>query len=176
MELRALNQLRADNVAEQNFGDCKGISNLLVSLLNEAGLDAHHAWIGTRRLPYDYSLPSIVVDNHMICALNHNGEWIFLDGTDNTADWRFPSAHIQGKSVLIGSGQDYLIETVPIGQTADSRLEFNLNIKLTGNPISEAEGSIKFLGYETNTLMSWYQNTERDKQHKLPVYISEYYL
>jgi hypothetical protein len=58
----------ASKVFTNKFGDCKGMANLLCTMLKLAGFDARLAWIGTNDRPYDYSLPSMIVDNHMICA------------------------------------------------------------------------------------------------------------
>lgn len=45
----------ASEVCRTRYGDCKGMSNLLHTLLRARGLDAHLSWVGTRMLPYNYS-------------------------------------------------------------------------------------------------------------------------
>ena len=71
----------AQNVLKNKYGDCKGKANLLKEMLKLAGYDARLTWIGTSDLPYDYTLPSLAVDNHMICTLILDGKRYFLDGT-----------------------------------------------------------------------------------------------
>ena len=73
----------AQNVLKKKYGDCKGKANLLKTMLTIAGFDARLTWIGTSDLPYDYSLPSLAVDNHMICTIILNGKRFFLDGTED---------------------------------------------------------------------------------------------
>ena len=50
----------AHEVASLKYGDCKGMANLLVNLLKAEGLDARHAWIGTRMNNYNYKIPSLL--------------------------------------------------------------------------------------------------------------------
>ena len=113
---------RADHVFNKKYGDCKGMANLLKAMLIEAGFDARLTWIGTKRIAYDYSTPSLAVDNHMICSLVKDGEIIFLDGTEKFNSLGEYANRIQGKQVLIENGENYLLETVP-----EVRADFNKN-------------------------------------------------
>src|SRR5690606_29442469 len=63
----------AQNVLVNRYGDCKGMANLTKEMLKVAGFDARLAWIGTNRIPYTYELPSLAVDNHMICVVYAEG-------------------------------------------------------------------------------------------------------
>ena len=103
-------------VARKRFGDCKGMSCLLATMMRHAGLDAHECWIGTRDIPYTYTENyTPFVDNHMITAYKHNNTWYFLDATDEFIPFGYPSAFIQGKEALIGiDKENYVLETVPV--------------------------------------------------------------
>jgi hypothetical protein len=103
----------AQNVYKNKYGDCKGKANLLKEMLKLAGYDARLTWIGTSDLPYDYSLPSLAVDNHMICTLTLNGKRYFLDGTEDYIALNDYAQRIQGKQVLIEDGKNYIIDKVP---------------------------------------------------------------
>lgn len=102
-------------VCNRRFGDCKDMSCLLTTLLQMAGIDAHFTWIGTRDIPYDYTDVSLpITDNHMICAANINGQWIFLDATDPNCIFGFPSGFIQGKQALVAINEtEYKALRVP---------------------------------------------------------------
>ena len=103
----------AQNVLTKKYGDCKGKANLLKEMLKLAGYDARLTWIGTSDLPYDYSLPSLAVDNHMICTLILNGKRYFLDGTEDYIALNDYAQRIQGKQVLIEDGDNYIIDKIP---------------------------------------------------------------
>jgi hypothetical protein len=59
----------AQEVIRKKYGDCKGMANLTKELLTAQGFDARLTWLGTSHLAYDYSTPSLMVDNHVICTL-----------------------------------------------------------------------------------------------------------
>ncbi len=103
----------ASMVYKNKFGDCKGMANLLTTLLKLAGFDARLVWIGTTDKPYDYSLSSLLVDNHMICALKYNNKFYFLDGTEKYIAFDDYAERIQGRQALVEDGENYILQNVP---------------------------------------------------------------
>jgi hypothetical protein len=101
------------NVYNNRYGDCKGMANLLKSMLRCVGYDARLTWIGTNRIAYDYHVPSVIVDNHMICTVFLNGKQYFLDGTESFIGLNDYAHRIQGRPVLIENGKEFLIDTIP---------------------------------------------------------------
>lgn len=118
-------------VLANRYGDCKGMANLLKNMLTSVGIDAHITWIGTKHIPYDYRIPSVIVDNHMICTVFLDGKTYFLDGTEDYIGIEDYAHRIQGKPVLIANGSTFLIDTVPdlpvernlVSRTAGFRIE-----------------------------------------------------
>ena len=94
----------AQEVFKSKYGDCKGMANLMTEMLKLAGLEAYMTWIGTRHIPYDYTLPSLAVDNHCISTVIIGGKEYFLDGTEKYIPFGDYAWRIQGKEVLIGKG------------------------------------------------------------------------
>lgn len=103
----------SQNVFSKRYGDCKGMANLTKQMLKIAGFDARLCWIGTNHIAYDYSTPSLSVDNHMICALIMDGKKYFLDGTEKYNPFGEYAYRIQGKEVLIENGDNYILEKIP---------------------------------------------------------------
>ncbi|HYE53490.1 MAG TPA: transglutaminase domain-containing protein [Chitinophagaceae bacterium] len=143
----------AQNVLSKKYGDCKGKANLLAQMLKLAGYDARLTWIGTSDLPYDYSLPSLGVDNHMICTVILDGKRYFLDGTEEHIALNDYAHRIQGKQVLIEDGNNYIIDKIPefpaernkVQTTAKLRLE-NDNLVGTVNTTYNGEAKINVAG------------------------------
>jgi Transglutaminase-like superfamily len=138
----------AQNVLKNKYGDCKGKANLLKTMLTVAGFDARLTWIGTSDLPYDYSLPSLSVDNHMICTVILNGKKYFLDGTEEYISLSDYAQRIQGKQVLIEDGKNHIIDKIP--EFTAERNKVNITNKITitdnqliGNAVSEYNGESK---------------------------------
>ncbi len=103
-------------VCEKRYGDCKDMANLIVNMLKLAGLKGHHAWIGTRDLPYRYSnIPTPLVDNHMIAVyIGNDNRYYYLDATSDHTPFGLPSSMIQGKEVLIGIDEHhYEVKIIP---------------------------------------------------------------
>ena len=138
----------AQNVLKKKYGDCKGKANLLKIMLTIAGFDARLTWIGTSDLPYDYSLPSLAVDNHMICTIILNGKRFFLDGTEDFIALNDYAQRIQGKQVLIEDGKNHIIDRIP-EFTADRNKETVTNKvtitdnQITGSTVAEYNGESK---------------------------------
>lgn len=112
----------SQNVFNKRYGDCKGMANLTRQMLKIAGYDARLTWIGTKSIAYDYSIPSLGVDNHMICTLFKDGKKYFLDGTEKYNSFGEYAERIQGKEVMIEDGDKFIISKVP-SATAKSNKE-----------------------------------------------------
>jgi Transglutaminase-like superfamily len=129
---------KADEVLRKKYGDCKGMANLTKSLLASLGYDARLCWLGTNHIAYDYGTPSIAVDNHMICALNYKGKFIYLDATETYLGINEYAERIQGRQVLIENGDKYILARIPVAVQAQnydyetSKLAIN-GTALTGN-------------------------------------------
>ena len=105
---------KAQEVLRKKYGDCKGMANLLTEMLRSVKLDARRCWIGTNHIAYDYSTPSLSVDNHMICAWMNKGKPVFLDATEKYIGFGEIAERIQGRQTLIENGNQYLLDRVPV--------------------------------------------------------------
>jgi Transglutaminase-like superfamily len=149
----------ACNVLKNKFGDCKGMANLLSQMLQLAGFDARLAWIGTNDIPYNYSLPSMIVDNHMICALNWNGKFWYLDGTEKYIALGDYAQRIQDREVLIEDGENFKINKVP-NLSADRNLYTEKkDITLSGEILTanierkyQGETQVQFMNYANDMI------------------------
>ncbi len=126
----------AQNVLKNKYGDCKGKANLLAQMLKLAGYDARLTWIGTADLPYDYSLPSLAVDNHMIWTVILTGKHYFLDGTEENMPLNEYAHRIQGKQVLIEDGDKYIIDKIPDYPAEKNKVENSEKLKVDGETLS----------------------------------------
>ncbi len=133
------------SVFKNKYGDCKGMANLTKEMLKIAGYDARLTWLGTADVPYSYDIPSLVVDNHMICTVILDGKKIFLDPTEKYADLYNYAFRIQGQQALIEDGDNFIIERIP-ALDSDHNKEFSeatFNIK---DETIEGSGTVSFQG------------------------------
>lgn len=163
----------AQNVLEKKYGDCKGMANLTKELLRVAGYDSRLTWIGTNSIRYDYTIPSLAVDNHMICTLILNGKRYFLDATEDYDAFGDYAERIQGRPVMIENGDSYILDKVPVSDKKRNLEEHYYAVKINGD---QFEGSGKFTlnGEVKKDFLYFYNHTKNDsKKEYLDKYIND---
>jgi hypothetical protein len=120
-------------VYQHKYGDCKGMANLTAEMLKIAGFDARLTWLGTRRIAYDYSYPSLSTDNHMICTIFLNDEIFYLDPTEKFTALGEDATRIQEQEVLIQDGDNYILNRIPMRHYTLNKLNFKSNLTLNSN-------------------------------------------
>lgn len=138
----------AASVCSKKYGDCKDMANLLMVMLTEAGLDAHRTWIGTRNRPYTYEkVPTPIVDNHMIAAIELDGETIFLDATGQYTPFGMPTSMIQGKEALVEQGpESYKVVRVPVVPASKNVRADTTKLSINGSDVV-GNGRTHWTGY-----------------------------
>jgi hypothetical protein len=147
-------------VFSEKYGDCKGMANLLTEMLKVAGYDAHFTWIGTRRIPYDHSIPVMCVDNHAITTLYFKGKEYYLDGTEKFAAFGENAFRIQGKSALIEKGESFDQKIVPVSSATENKFKTTASLSLSEGVL---KGHVKLVvsGNERRSFHYTYQNTPK---------------
>jgi transglutaminase-like putative cysteine protease len=153
----------SQNVFEKRYGDCKGMANLTKQMLKSAGFDARLCWIGTNHIAYDYTTPSLSVDNHMICAVFKNGKRYFLDGTEKYNSFGEYAERIQGKEVLIEDGTHFIIDKIPVESAAANMEKSTINYTLA-NETLKGTVQMEFMGESRASFLYNYNNVKNDKK------------
>ncbi|MDC7999466.1 transglutaminase-like domain-containing protein [Aequorivita todarodis] len=159
------------NVFKKRYGDCKGMANLTKQMLMEAGFDARLTWLGTKRIAYDYSTPSLSVDNHMICTVFYDGKKIFLDGTEKFNPFGEYAERIQGKQVMIEDGDSFILETVPVVPPETNKETHVFNAKINDNAL-EGKVSLTYSGESRASFLYVFNNLRTEMKNEA----LEYYL
>jgi hypothetical protein len=154
------------DVFKSKYGDCKGMANLMTEMLKLAGLEAYMTWIGTRHIPYDYTLPSLAVDNHCISTVILGGKEYFLDGTEKYIPFGDYAWRIQGKEVLIGKGDKYDIKKVPVLDKDKSKILTQTNFQLKDN-VLKGHVKVTLTGEQRTSFHQFYHDLPSDDKKKL---------
>ncbi|MEO7923380.1 MAG: transglutaminase-like domain-containing protein [Chitinophagaceae bacterium] len=156
----------AQEVFKSKYGDCKGMANLMTEMLKLAGLEAYMTWIGTRHIPYDYTLPSLAVDNHCISTVILGGKEYYLDGTEKYIPFGDYAWRIQGKEVLIGKGNSYDVKKVPLMDKDKSKILTQTSFRLQDNVL---KGHVKatLTGEQRTSFHQFYHDLPTDDKKKL---------
>jgi len=153
----------AQEVYKNKYGDCKGMANLTTEMLKQAGLDAHMTWIGTRHLPYNYSIPSLCVDNHCISTVYVGGKPYFLDATEKYVPLGEYAYRIQGKEALIGKGKDHEIIKVPVADKAQNKILTQASFSLNDN-VLKGHLKVTLTGEERTNFHQFYHDLATDRK------------
>lgn len=156
----------AQDVYKSKYGDCKGMANLMTEMLKTAGLEAYMTWIGTRHIPYDYTLPSLAVDNHCISTVIIGGKEYFLDGTEKYIPFGDYAWRIQGKEVLIGKGDKYDVKKVPLLDKERNKILTQTTFQLKDNVL---KGHVKatLTGEQRTGFHQYYHDLPNDDKKKM---------
>ncbi len=156
----------AQDVFKTKYGDCKGMANLMTEMLRLAGLEAYMTWIGTRHIPYDYSLPSLAVDNHCISTVIIGGKEYFLDGTEKYIPFGEYAWRIQGKEVLIGKGDTYAVKKVPLQDKEKNKILTQTSFQLKDN-LLKGHVKVTLTGEQRTNFHQYYHELPGDKKQKM---------
>lgn len=152
----------AQEVLRKKYGDCKGMSNLLKSLLIAEGFDARLVWISTDCIASDLALKAPVA-NHMICALYRNNQFYFLDPTVKYMPLGEYPQTIQGRPCMIENGKDYVVQKVPSFTPALNKDSIHSKYRIEKN-ILKGISENSFKGESKQIIMSILHSLGKDKQ------------
>ncbi|MDL2256031.1 transglutaminase-like domain-containing protein [Parabacteroides sp. OttesenSCG-928-K15] len=142
----------AHEVLRKKYGDCKGMSNLLAGMLRTLGFDARVAWIGTKEIAGNDSV-HVPMFNHMICALKQDNEWLYLDPTAKyMAVDEYPEG-IQGQTVLIEAGDQWIRNRVPVKPFTQNKDSLHCVYRLEEGVLT-GEASLTFTGEHKQALLA----------------------
>jgi len=136
----------------------------LKEMLKLAGYDARLTWIGTSDLPYDYTLPSLCVDNHMICTVILNGKKYFLDGTEEHIALNDYAQRIQGKQVLIEDGKNFILEKIPEFPAQRNKESRTIKMSITDNKLT-GTATIEYNGESKIIVQSIFSSIRKDNKN-----------
>lgn len=156
----------SQNVYQKKYGDCKGMANLTKQMLLIAGFDARLTWIGTKHIAYDYSLPTIAVDNHMICTVILNEEKYFLDSTEKYNPLNHQAERIQNKQVLIEDGDSYILDKVPLFESSENLETITANLYIE-NELLIGDVSRNYNGESKSSFLYSINNLKSDKREEM---------
>ncbi|HRG87777.1 MAG TPA: transglutaminase-like domain-containing protein [Chitinophagales bacterium] len=155
----------AKDVYETRYGDCKGMSSIITTMLKYAGVTSYLTWIGSRELPYKYNdNPTSGSDDHMIAAVKLNGQYVFLDATSRNTPFGYPTAFIQGKEAIIHLAHDkYEVVTVPVLPASKNVIIDSSVVEITSDYKLTGKGQGYYTGYERNEMLEMLDdNTHAD--------------
>ncbi len=161
---------KASAILENGYGDCKEISTLLKTLLQEKNVDAFPALISTKNhyQPVD-KYPSLNNFNHMILATAASGgDYHFLDGTNTWANADSSYYPLIGRTAfVIKPGGSHLVK-VTAGNDFQNRVATYAQVmkKQNGRPWT-IKGRIQLIGYSALQFFSKLNRSDTIEKNSL---------
>ena len=90
----------AQEVLQNQYGDCKDKGTLLAAMLNALGLHPDVALIGAG-VRFNTAVPSPASFNHLINRVSVDGKEVWLDSTSGVAPYRVLFYVTRGKQALV---------------------------------------------------------------------------
>jgi len=157
----------ATYVAQNRYGDCKALSNYMISILKEAGINAKYvlvtSGIGKKGLWPDFPVPYFT---HAIMCVPNGKDTTWLECTSQTKSAGYMGSFTGDRNVLLIDEDGGHVVHTPIYKTSD-----NLRLRKVTAAISENGGlfadvytTLTGLQQETqHNLIHHLNNEERDK-------------
>jgi hypothetical protein len=124
------------------------------------------SWIGTNRIPYTYDLPSLAVDNHMICVVFDREQKYILDPTEKFIALGLHGERIQGKEMMIEDGDKFILEKVPVAGADQNLIVRTEDIVVEGKSI-KGKGRVSISGEALKDIIYISTNIRQEDKKKL---------
>jgi transglutaminase-like putative cysteine protease len=123
-------------VHDRSYGDCKALSNYMVSLLKEAGITAYPFLIraGRARYPFINEFPSSQFNHAMVCVPLQN-DTVWLECTSQTMPFGHISSQTENRGALLITPAGGVVVHTPATSAGQNmqRRRADVTMKLFGN-------------------------------------------
>lgn len=134
--INAIIPRNCEKVMKNGLGDCKDMATLLTALYRYFGFEAYCAISRTNSKPGVFNFPAIHQANHMISALKLDGEWYYLDATEDACIFGDPSIQILDTEVFMIGNQEGYFHDVPNVPRSKSNVYFDYSFDETAKKIN----------------------------------------
>jgi len=136
----------ARTVDEVGYGDCKALSNYMIALLKEAGINSNYTLIraGENAAPIDYDFPSTQF-NHVIVSVPNGLDTLWLECTSQTNPFGYLGSFTSDRAALAITKQGGRIVKTPVHRGTNNKVQ-NLKVRINENGSSIIEGTTSYQG------------------------------
>lgn len=154
-------------VDEVGYGDCKALSNYMITLLKEVGVKANYTLIraGSNAQPMDIAFPSSQF-NHVIVSVPNGVDTLWLECTSQTNPFKYLGTFTGDRHALAITDEGAKIVRTPSGEE-NNLLQRNLQVKIdeTGSAIIVGRAYYQGLQFEKDNL-NFISNSNQNEQRK----------
>ena len=171
--------LEAKFVAEKKYGDCKALSNYMVSILKEAGITAHYVVVDAgeekqKGLWEDFPVPYF---NHIICCVPNGNDTIWLECTSQTESAGYMGSFTGNRAAMMVTDSGGVVVRTPSYPAEANKSVIKVEGTISDDGTLKAEVNILSTGLEQEVANSLYHNRtqkQRDEYYNKAFDLSTY--
>ncbi|MBB6369454.1 DUF3857 domain-containing protein [Chryseobacterium shigense] len=153
-----------DEVNKKGYGDCKGLTNYMKTLLNEAGIPSNYCVItsGSSDISFDPDFPSMG-GNHAILMVPTEKGNIWLENTSQQVAFNHLSYNTTDRNVLAVTKKGIELINTPTYTAEQNREKQTVKIHLTEDNSINGEIQFAYTGsqYDNNLVYAYLSPKER---------------
>ncbi len=98
-----LQPITASDVDRLKYGDCKGLSNYTMALLESVGVTAYYSIVqaGSEKVDFEEEFADLAQGNHIILAIPYGGVYHWIDCTSSVLPFGFVGDFTDDRKVLV---------------------------------------------------------------------------
>lgn len=158
-----------DEVQKKGYGDCKGLSNYMKILLDEAGIPSYYCKVNSSSSPisFDKDFPKMGGNHIILCVPTEKGN-IWLENTSQDIAYNHLSFSTTDRNVLAVKPDGIEIMETPSYSSQQNKEKQVLNIQLNPDKTITGKGKFTYTGnqYDFNLSYSGLGQTEKNNAIK----------
>ncbi|EDP98066.1 DUF3857 domain-containing protein [Kordia algicida OT-1] len=160
----------ANEVDKVGYGDCKGLTNYMMALLQIAGVESYytHVEAGNEIVGFYDDFASLAQGNHVILNIPNDGEDIWLECTSQKVPFGHIGDFTDDRNVLVITPEGGKIKHTKKYTTDENLQETTGSYTLDANGNINANVTIKTQGiqYDRRYYLADWSDVEKDKRYK----------
>ncbi|WP_374460364.1 DUF3857 domain-containing protein [Chryseobacterium taeanense] len=158
-----------DEVQKKGYGDCKGLTNYMKTLLDEAGIPSYYCVVNSGASPvsFDKDFPKMG-GNHVILMVPTEKGNIWLENTSQQVAFNHLSYNTMARNVLSIRKEGIELIDTPVYSAEQSKEKQLLKIKINEDNSILGEGNFSYTGlqYDNNLILAGLSPKERTEAVK----------
>ncbi|WP_288457641.1 DUF3857 domain-containing protein [uncultured Chryseobacterium sp.] len=153
-----------DEVQKKGYGDCKGLTNYMRTLLNEAGIKSYYSIINSNpsSISFDKDFPKMA-GNHVILTIPTEKGNIWLENTSQQTAFNHLSFSTTDRNVLMVKPDGIDIVQTPSLSAEQNKEKQTLYIQLNSDKSISGKGKFSYSGAQYDFNLMYLLIPEKDK-------------
>ncbi|WP_347217042.1 DUF3857 domain-containing protein [Chryseobacterium sp.] len=157
-----------DEVHKKGYGDCKGLTNYMKTLLNEAGIPSYYCVInsGLSQVSFDQDFPKMGGNHAILMIPTENGN-IWLENTSQQTAFNHLGYSTTDRNVLSVKKNGIELINTPVYSAEQNKEKQKLKIKIGEDNSITGEGNFFYTGNQYDYNLGFVNLTSKEKSDAL---------